>query len=150
MQPEPKRVPNPTRRPAIASFVQDVSIFGGVGVQEKLQRGRRGDESEQEGRAPTEFAITGGEGAVDDPADPQGAADKQEEQRGGESKRDAAGEGGPGREMRPVDLHIGSTSFSQPATWSTTAERTPRDLTQNQVDTPPHGVGNLDGDISLF
>ena len=84
MQPEPKRVPNPTRRPAIASCVQDISIFGGVGVREELQRVRRGEESEQEGRAPTEFAITGGEGAVDDPADPQGAADKQEEQRGGE------------------------------------------------------------------
>jgi len=84
--------------------------------KKKFQRGRRGEQSEQEGRAPTEFAITRGERAVDDPADPQGAADKQEEQRGGESKRDAAGEGGPGREMRPVDLHIGSTSFSQAAT----------------------------------
>src|SRR5208283_3583724 len=84
--------------------------------KEKRQHGWGDEESEQEGPAPSEFVTTGGQRSVEDATHAQGASGEEDERCSRQPDGDAADQGSPGSEMRPVDLHGASMSLQRKRT----------------------------------
>jgi hypothetical protein len=105
VQPEPKRVPRPTSRPATASSAGVWSIWAGGMACIASQTSGAANRPSQEGQAPADVAARRAQQAADDAADAGDAAVGEQQQGRTQADQQAAGERCQRGEVSPVDVH---------------------------------------------